>query len=428
MRSIGVVSVGFVVALALVAAVPAPATAAPRPYLGASLEVDISLFHDDLAPYGHWVEVENYGPAWVPHVRHGWRPYAEGHWAWTEDYGWLWVSDEPFGWAVFHYGRWYPSPRYGWVWVPGYEWAPAWVAFRIGDGYAGWAPLPPAFEWEVGVGFRVGAVDFDRYVEPRAYCFVPEREFLDPVRGHVLPVERNTALVRVTRNVTSYAGTADRIVNRSIAPEHVREVTHRAVPRVRVVDVGSAAAARRAHARRDAVPVFRPTARLAKDRIAGPEKARPNGGESRRQPEARREVAPRGEVAKELERERRMADERRVRAARELEKQRDRGRQEAQRNLARSHQRQEAERRQLEARRERADLERQHRREVKRPPRDLPIEHLARRQEEQHRALEERQIRERQQAQERREARAGKENTKRRPGERPEGRKNNAPG
>ena len=39
---------------------------------------------------------------------------------------------------------------------------------------------------------------------------------------------------------------ADQIVNRSIAPEHVRDVTHRAVPRLRVVDVGSAGAARRA--------------------------------------------------------------------------------------------------------------------------------------------------------------------------------------
>ena len=31
----------------------------------------------------------------------------------------------------------------GWVWVPGYTWAPAWVSWRYGDGYAGWAPLPP---------------------------------------------------------------------------------------------------------------------------------------------------------------------------------------------------------------------------------------------------------------------------------------------
>jgi hypothetical protein len=426
MRMIRNFSVGSAVSLALATALPAFAAPEPGPYHEVALEVDIGLFQDELAPYGDWVEVEDYGRAWVPHVHHGWRPYTEGHWEWTEEYGWLWVSDEAFGWAVFHYGRWYPSPRYGWVWVPRYEWAPAWVAFRMGDGYAGWAPLPPAVDWEVGVGFRVGAVELDRRVDPRAYCFVPERAFLDPVRSHVLPVERNTALVRATRDVTSYAASGDRVVNRSIPVQHVREVTHRPVPRARVVDVGSAAAARRSRVGPNEVPVFRPSARVPKDRIAARERARP---EPRPDKEGN---------------ERRAEARRETQSQRELGKQQERNRREAQKALARDHERQVEERRQLERRqqRERADLERQHQREVKHPPRDVVIEDLRRRQEEQHRALEERQGRERQAAQQRREtarqekerqpagqrreARAEKDKNKQKPHEKPGERRNGA--
>jgi len=75
---------------------------------------------------------------------------------------------------------------------------------------------------------------------------------------------------------------ADQIVNRSIAPEHVRDVTRRAVPRLRVVDVGSAGAARHARPARGEVPVFRPQARPSKERVAAREKAHANGGERRR--------------------------------------------------------------------------------------------------------------------------------------------------
>jgi hypothetical protein len=32
---------------------------------------------------------------------------------------------------------------FGWVWIPDTVWAPAWVAWSIGGGYCGWAPLGP---------------------------------------------------------------------------------------------------------------------------------------------------------------------------------------------------------------------------------------------------------------------------------------------
>jgi hypothetical protein len=78
---------------------------------------------------------------WRPEVAYGWRPYVDGYWAWTP-YGWTWVSSEPWAWTL-HYGRWGFVPALGWVWVPGSVWGPAWVDWFWGDGFVGWAPLPP---------------------------------------------------------------------------------------------------------------------------------------------------------------------------------------------------------------------------------------------------------------------------------------------
>ena len=77
-----------------------------------------------------------------PSAIRNWRPYADGYWAYT-DVGWTWVSNEDFGWATYHYGRWARLRDHGWVWVPGREWGPAWVSWRTGGDYVGWAPLPP---------------------------------------------------------------------------------------------------------------------------------------------------------------------------------------------------------------------------------------------------------------------------------------------
>ncbi len=102
-------------------------------------------FQDALAPYGTWSSDDSYGQVWTPAagiVGGDFLPYAScGHWIRSE-YGWTWVSDWNWGWAPFHYGRW--IVRAGrWSWVPGTMWGPAWVSWRSGNGYVGWAPLPP---------------------------------------------------------------------------------------------------------------------------------------------------------------------------------------------------------------------------------------------------------------------------------------------
>lgn len=107
--------------------------------------VDPSDFEEPLAAYGRWMTYPGYGRVWQPSVAvvgAGFRPYTHGHWVMTE-YGWTWVDHHPFGWATGHYGRWFYDSIYGWLWLPGTVWAPAWVSWRSGGGYLGWAPLPP---------------------------------------------------------------------------------------------------------------------------------------------------------------------------------------------------------------------------------------------------------------------------------------------
>ena len=103
-------------------------------------------FQDELAPYGDWIDDGSYGRVWTPNaslVGTDFTPYyTGGHWVLTE-FGWTWVSDWSWGWAPFHYGRWVIVSGFGWCWVPGTMWGPAWVTWRSGGGYVGWAALPP---------------------------------------------------------------------------------------------------------------------------------------------------------------------------------------------------------------------------------------------------------------------------------------------
>jgi hypothetical protein len=142
-------------------------------------------FRDSLSPYGEWIDTPEYGTVWRPAVDDGWRPYFRGRWAWTAA-GWYWVADEPFGWAVYHYGRWAYLDGIGWSWLPGHRWAPAWVAWRWGDGYAGWCPLGPR-----------GYV----YSRPVDYVIVQQQFFLAPVPHHAVPLVAAASFFPLTRAV-----------------------------------------------------------------------------------------------------------------------------------------------------------------------------------------------------------------------------------
>src|SRR5690606_38576980 len=116
------------------------------------LNVFFQLYYDELSAYGDWVHDHEHGYLWVPNAGPGFQPYmTNGYWTMT-NYGNTWVSNYDWGWAPFHYGRWVYNDYYGWAWVPGYEWGPAWVSWRSGGGYYGWAPLGPRMSIHVNVG------------------------------------------------------------------------------------------------------------------------------------------------------------------------------------------------------------------------------------------------------------------------------------
>ncbi len=121
--------------------------------------INYNTFYENLAPYGSWVEVADYGYCWRPTVSvvdSGWHPYGHnGSWVWS-DYGWYWNSGYTWGWAPFHYGRWHRSGHLGWVWQPGCDWGPAWVNWSHTGEHCAWAPLPPECHWSSGVGFSWG--------------------------------------------------------------------------------------------------------------------------------------------------------------------------------------------------------------------------------------------------------------------------------
>jgi hypothetical protein len=152
-------------------------------------------FRAALEGYGQWVQHPRWGEVWIPEqVPPDWQPYRLGHWAYTDEWGWYWDSEEDFGWVTYHYGRWVFDRGLGWIWIPGKEWGPAWVDWRQGDDFVGWAPLPPD-----------EAIDED-YETPDTYMFVRAGDLLAP-RAYEVFLERRERFAYYNRSF---------LVNRSV--------------------------------------------------------------------------------------------------------------------------------------------------------------------------------------------------------------------
>jgi hypothetical protein len=171
-----------------------------------------SDFYEPLTPYGRWEVVGSYGRCWIPGgVEADWRPYCNGNWQRT-DAGWYWVSDEPWAWATYHYGRWDLSPEFGWFWVPQTQWAPAWVSWHSSGGYIGWAPL---YTSDV------------RVISPRAYVFVEERHFLEPVRRSALVANNTTLIKKMRTNKGPTTAVIEKASGRKVQAVPVQELRHK---------------------------------------------------------------------------------------------------------------------------------------------------------------------------------------------------------
>ncbi|RLJ71903.1 DUF6600 domain-containing protein [Pedobacter alluvionis] len=131
--------------------------------------ISLQTFYDELSPYGTWIQDPQYGYVWRPDVdQNEFRPYyTNGRWAMTE-YGNTWVSNYDWGWAPFHYGRWVINSYRQWIWLPDTNWGPAWVDWRSGDGYYGWAPMAPSISINLSFGRRYAVPEF-------CWNFIPQR-------------------------------------------------------------------------------------------------------------------------------------------------------------------------------------------------------------------------------------------------------------
>jgi hypothetical protein len=161
---------------------------------------------EDLAGYGRWEEIPEYGYAWTPsRVAANWAPFSDGRWYWQDPWGWSWISNERWGWATSHYGRWTPH-RSRWYWVPvrprtRVRYAPAVVEFvRVRD-HVGWFPLHPRDRhipwWE-----RRDRQRFDRnvtYVNRTHVTVVNHNTFITarPVNKYIV---RDSVIIRDARS------------------------------------------------------------------------------------------------------------------------------------------------------------------------------------------------------------------------------------
>ena len=195
-------------------------------------DMDFADFYDYLAPHGVWVSYRPYGYVWVPrHVGYRWRPYSSGRWLWT-DYGWTWIAREEWGWVPFHYGRWSWDRSLGWFWVPGTVWAPAWVTWRWGDIYIGWAPLPPDADFVPGMG-----IHGPYHLHDDRWVFVEGRDFQhDRIDRYALPYEKNPSALRFSVHKSELAARDREVHNEGVDIEDVRRLTRTAVSRHELED------------------------------------------------------------------------------------------------------------------------------------------------------------------------------------------------
>lgn len=236
---------GFAVLLLALLAITAPVK-----QLQAQPNVSVSFqtFYNGLQPYGQWVNSPQYGYTWVPNVGADFRPYyTNGNWAMTE-YGNTWVSNYEWGWAPFHYGNWTYDNYYGWMWVPGTTWGPAWVSWRNGGGYYGWAPLAPGINVNVAIrGYSCS---------PDWWVFIPQRYIYSrSYHNHWRGPRYNNSIIRHTTIINNtYVNNNRRYVSGPRRGE-VERVTGQ---RVRTYGVRSGLKPGRSEVRGNTLNVYRP--------------------------------------------------------------------------------------------------------------------------------------------------------------------------
>jgi len=226
--------------------------------------VSLQTFYDELSPYGTWIQDPQYGYVWRPDVdQNEFRPYySNGRWAMTE-YGNTWVSNYDWGWAPFHYGRWVINSYRQWIWLPDTNWGPAWVDWRSGGGYYGWAPMGPSININLSFGRRYSVPEFCWNFIPQSNIYITRFPRYDYGRNNVYI--RNTTIINNTyvyNRRTYYGGPR---------AEDIRRATNRDV-RVYRFDQSNRPGASRIDSRSVSIYRPRPERNAVDNRNAAPRK------------------------------------------------------------------------------------------------------------------------------------------------------------
>lgn len=213
--------------------------------------ISFQTFYDELAPYGRWVEHNNYGYVWIPDTEAGFEPYrTNGYWVST-NMGWTWYSRYEWGWGPFHYGRWWFDPFYGWLWIPGSEWAPAWVGWCEADDYYGWAPLPPGLQIDINLNYH--------HIIPRERWHFIHRRDLGAINlerkyvglGHYLNAMSHSF------NIRNFKADASNRFNYNAGPEY-KQVSQYAGKKIKVISVQNSGTLRPQQLKKDRMRIFKP--------------------------------------------------------------------------------------------------------------------------------------------------------------------------
>ena len=237
-----------------------------------SVGVSFGVFYSSMSPYGEWIAVDHDVYAWRPlDVGPDWRPYTVGRWIWTAD-GWYWYSDEPWGWAAYHYGRWYYDEFYGWVWIPGYEWAPAWVEWRYGGDYIGWAPLGPyaVFSINIGIVYRTS------WVTPQYYWSFVHCRYVSHshVNRYVYRTDNNTRYIGHTRSAGNVRYEGGRVVSRGPERSYVERRGNVRIDRMEIADTDQRHERVTRKEGQERIEVYRPSIEAKEDAIERPTRIR----------------------------------------------------------------------------------------------------------------------------------------------------------
>jgi hypothetical protein len=220
--------------------------------------VSLQTFYDELSYHGDWINNPDYGYVWRPNVGNDFRPYyTNGRWLMTE-YGNTWVSDYSWGWAPFHYGRWFYDDYDGWIWLPDTEWGPAWVDWRTGGGYYGWAPMGPRITVNINIGRR--------YYPDNYWVFIPQRHiyYTGGYYNYWQP-NRNVVIIKNTTIINNvYVDRSNRNVRYNSGPraDDIRRATRQSVTVHKIADANRPGSSR---VDRGTVNIYRPQVDRAKD-------------------------------------------------------------------------------------------------------------------------------------------------------------------